>query len=121
MRKWLGLDCFHPVEIALCALAVAVALVVLAVLPAPRTATAGPPPATGGCITQNQSTGVYTNNCAFGLQAYTVTGLPTCNAAAKLLRAAVTDATSPTYNGALTGGGAVVVPVFCNGTAWTSH
>lgn len=33
----------------------------------------------------------------------------------------VTDATAPTYNGALTGGGAVVIPVFYNGSAWVSH
>ena len=35
-------------------------------------------------------------------------------------RAYVTDATSPTYNGTLTGGGTVVVPVFYNGSAWVS-
>ena len=35
-------------------------------------------------------------------------------------RAYVTDATTPTYNGALVGGGAVVVPVFRNATAWVS-
>lgn len=33
----------------------------------------------------------------------------------------VTDATAPTYLGALVGGGAVVCPVFYNGTAWVSH
>lgn len=33
----------------------------------------------------------------------------------------VTDATAPTYLGALTGGGAVVCPVFYNGSAWVSH
>lgn len=32
----------------------------------------------------------------------------------------VTDATTPTYLGALTGGGAVRCPVFYNGTAWVS-
>lgn len=51
----------------------------------------------------------------------TVATLPTCNAGLKGTLRAVTDATTPTYNGALTGGGAVVVPVLCNGTAWTSH
>ena len=44
-----------------------------------------------------------------------------CNAAARGQLRVVTDATTPTYNGALTGGGAVVVPVFCNGAAWVSH
>ncbi len=33
----------------------------------------------------------------------------------------VTDATAPTYLGALTGGGAVTCPVFYNGSAWVSH
>lgn len=55
------------------------------------------------------------------LHAYTVATLPVCNAGLQGGFAHVTDATSPTYNGALTGGGAVFVPVFCNGTAWTSH
>jgi len=32
----------------------------------------------------------------------------------------VTDATTPTYLGTLTGGGAVEVPVFFNGSAWVS-
>lgn len=35
-------------------------------------------------------------------------------------RAYVTDATAPTYLGALTGGGAVVCPVFKNASAWVS-
>ena len=35
-------------------------------------------------------------------------------------RAYVTDATAPTYLGALTGGGAVTCPVFHNGTIWVS-
>lgn len=35
-------------------------------------------------------------------------------------RAYVTDATTPTYLGALTGGGAVVCPVFKNASAWIS-
>jgi hypothetical protein len=33
----------------------------------------------------------------------------------------VTDATAPTYLGALTGGGSVNCPVFFNGTIWVSH
>ena len=76
--------------------------------------------------------GTYTNISGLTLTApvlslpnlvsYTVSTLPTCNSTTnKYAMAVVTDATSPTYNGALTGGGAVVVPVFCNGTAWTSH
>jgi hypothetical protein len=46
----------------------------------------------------------------------------TCNGSTNVsAMAAVTDATSPTYNATLTGGGAVHIPVFCNGTAWTAH
>ena len=35
-------------------------------------------------------------------------------------RAYVTDATAPTFLGALTGGGAVTCPVFYNGSAWVA-
>lgn len=56
-----------------------------------------------------------------GLPNFTVSTLPTCNATLKGGLAYVTDATAPTYNATLTGGGAIIVPVFCNGTAWTSH
>jgi hypothetical protein len=52
---------------------------------------------------------------------YTVSTLPTCNSGAKGATANVTDATSPTYLGTLTGGGAVFTPVVCNGTAWVSY
>lgn len=48
---------------------------------------------------------------------YTVATLP---AGTVGQRAYVTDATTPTYNGALVGGGAVVVPVFRNATVWVS-
>jgi len=52
------------------------------------------------------------------LKAYTVATLPAGNQGDE---AYVTDATAPTYLGALTGGGAVVCPVFYNGSAWVSH
>lgn len=55
---------------------------------------------------------------AIKLHGYTVATLP---AGVTGNLAYVTDATTPTYNGTLTGGGAVVVPVFYNGTAWVSH
>ena len=56
------------------------------------------------------------------LNVATVSTLPTCNANMKGFGDYyVTDATTPTYNGTLTGGGAVVVRVFCNGSAWTSQ
>ena len=48
---------------------------------------------------------------------YTVATLPTGVAG---MRAYVTDATTPAYLAALTGGGAVACPVFFNGTAWLS-
>jgi len=49
---------------------------------------------------------------------YTVATLPAAGTAGR--RTYVTDALLPTYLGALTGGGAVVCPVFDNGTAWVS-
>lgn len=52
------------------------------------------------------------------LKSYTVATLP---AGVTGDMAYVTDATAPTYLGTLTGGGAVVCPVFYNGTAWVSH
>jgi hypothetical protein len=55
------------------------------------------------------------------LPVFTVSTLPTCNGTLVASMAAVSDATSPTYNGTLTGGGAVSIPVYCNGTAWTAH
>lgn len=55
------------------------------------------------------------------LSATTVVGsLATCNTAAKGTISIVTDATSPTFLGALTGGGSVVSPVVCNGSSWVS-
>lgn len=48
---------------------------------------------------------------------YTVASLP---AGSVGMRAYVTDATAPTFLGALTGGGAVVCPVFHNGSAWVA-
>lgn len=52
------------------------------------------------------------------LKSYTVSTLPVGSIGD---RAYVTDATAPTYLGAITGGGSVVCPVFYNGTAWVSH
>ena len=49
---------------------------------------------------------------------YTVATLPAAGTAGR--RTYVTDALAPTFLGALTGGGAVVCPVFDNGTAWVS-
>lgn len=81
----------------------------------------------GGAINLNVGTGLAqgisvtpTNIIAktpLNLKAYTVAGLP---AGTVGMVAYVSDATSPTYLGALTGGGAVKTPVFYNGTAWVS-
>lgn len=50
--------------------------------------------------------------------AFTVATLPAAGTQGR--RAWVTDATAPTFLGTLAGGGAVVCPVFDNGTAWVS-
>jgi hypothetical protein len=55
------------------------------------------------------------------LAAYAVASLPICNSALKNALMAVTDAMTPAYNGPLTGGGSINIPVFCNGVAWTAH
>ncbi len=56
------------------------------------------------------------------LQGYTVATLPTCNAGATGYKAYVTDAAAvPVYNATVAGGGAVILPVFCDGTNWTNH
>jgi hypothetical protein len=54
----------------------------------------------------------------FKLASYTVATLP---AGSQGDVAYVTDATAPTYLGALTGGGTVKCPVFYNGISWISH
>ena len=50
-----------------------------------------------------------------------VASLPTCNTARKGAVSVVTDASSPTYGGALTGSSTTVTLVMCNGTSWVSH
>ena len=58
-----------------------------------------------------------TNGGTMRLMGYTVATLPSGVVGDT---AYVTDATAPTYLGALTGGGAVTCPVFYNGSAWVS-
>ena len=53
------------------------------------------------------------------LGSYTVATLPAAGAAGRI--AYVTDATAPTYNGTLTGGGTVKTLALDNGTSWTAH
>lgn len=56
------------------------------------------------------------------LQLTTVALLPPCNAKSNGSMAAVSDAAgTPTYNGAVVGGGMNSLPVYCNGAAWTMH
>lgn len=78
-----------------------------------------------GTITSNltkqgvmSATSFIASNGTIRLKSYTVATLP---AGTQGDTAYVTDATSPTYLGTLTGGGSVVCPVFYNGTAWVSH
>ena len=52
------------------------------------------------------------------MKEYTVATLPTPTGTAY---ATVTDALAPTYMATVVGGGAVVTPVFYNGTVWVSH
>lgn len=47
-----------------------------------------------------------------------VSGLPAPTVSLRGHRRYVTDASSPTFMGGVTGGGSSVVPVFCTGTAW---
>lgn len=68
-----------------------------------------------------QYLGPILNNITPILASFTVASLPTCSASIANMLAAVSDATSPAYNGALTGGGSVKIPVFCTGVAWTAH
>ena len=50
-----------------------------------------------------------------------VAALPACASNIVNEEGVVTDATSPTYLGTLTGGGAVETPVICNGTRWVAY
>lgn len=62
-----------------------------------------------------------TNFQATAIYSAAGTPLPTCNAGAEGTWAAISDATTPTYNGAYTSGGTVHVPVYCDGTGWKTH
>ncbi len=55
------------------------------------------------------------------LPSFTTATLPTCNTSYQDTMAVASDATAPTYRGALTGGGTVRIPVYCDGVAWSSH
>jgi hypothetical protein len=51
---------------------------------------------------------------------YTVSTLPACSPAGKGTWYAVSDASSPTFLGALTGGSSTFTPAICNGTVWVA-
>ena len=61
-----------------------------------------------------------TNPGTISTNGFTVGTLPTCNAGAAGTQAHVTDAAAPAFLVALVGGGAIVSPAFCNGTAWVA-
>jgi hypothetical protein len=60
------------------------------------------------------------NNATLKLPEFTVATLPTITAG-QTAYATVTDALAPTYMATVVGGGAVVTPVFYNGTNWVAH
>jgi len=47
--------------------------------------------------------------------------LPACAPSLSGQSAIVSDASAPTYNGVYANGGTVQVPVYCDGTHWTTH
>jgi hypothetical protein len=51
---------------------------------------------------------------------YTVATLPTCNSGAKGTWYSVSDASSPTFLGTLTGGSSTFTPAICNGSGWVA-
>jgi hypothetical protein len=68
--------------------------------------------------TAGTSTTTINGQTIMASKGYTVTTLPA--SATTGSRAHVTDAMAPLFLGTLTGGGAVVCPVFYNGTAWVA-
>jgi hypothetical protein len=77
---------------------------------------------TASATTLSAASGKPVNTTSpFQLPSYIVSTLPACSSVYEGALAYVTDASSPTYNGSLTGSSTGIVPVFCNGTAWTSH
>lgn len=74
-----------------------------------------------GCTTAGQTMYYNGSSLACGvtpLPATTVGSLPSCTSGTKGTIYLVTDALTPVALAGVTGGGAVVVSVLCNGTAW---
>lgn len=88
------------------------------------TGTPTAPTATAGTNTTQLATAAFVQDAVkipvgpIRLKSYTVGTLPS-GVLGDI--ACVTDATAPTYLAVVTGGGAVVCPVFYNGTSWVSH
>jgi hypothetical protein len=66
---------------------------------------------------------VYTGPAVIGMATvttyYIASGLPSCTAALTAARAFITDAAAaPVFSSAVTGGGTLGIPVYCDGTAW---
>lgn len=64
---------------------------------------------------------VATATTSLELPAYTVATMPACNTQSRDWLVVVSDATAPTYRGALTSGGTVRTPAYCDGANWTAH
>lgn len=87
-------------------------------------------PTQGTCASNTDiATGAYVANCGGSFASWLPgiifsaagTPVPTCTSGIKGTMVQVSDATSPTYLGTYTPGGAVLVPALCNGTAWITH
>jgi hypothetical protein len=78
----------------------------------------------GGFAVANAVTAGTTVTGAAGLKlptAVNVSALPACNSPEKGVMLQVNDASAPTYNATVSGGGGVSIPVYCNGANWTAH
>ena len=73
-----------------------------------------------GAATMDTLTNKTLSSAVIG-PATTVAGLPTCNGSTQDQIRVVMDANAPTYNATVVGGGAVRIPVYCNGNNWTAH
>lgn len=65
-----------------------------------------------------KGTGVVNCSMPVKVPVYTVATLPAAATAIRGARAMVTDANAATFNSTVAGGGANIVPVFCDGTNW---
>lgn len=66
-------------------------------------------------------TGVITSAGGFQRVPVALSALPACAAGNDGLTRYINDAASPSWNATVTGGGAVKVMVYCNGTNWTAY